>query len=63
LNLPQKSLLRVDEVAKFFSVSKGVIYRWVDAGKLLACNPGGGSLRIFRESVVELANETITLKK
>jgi excisionase family DNA binding protein len=61
--LPQKTLLRADEVAKFFSVSKSAIYRWVNAGKLLACNPSGGSLRISRESVIDLANETITLKK
>jgi len=62
-NLPQKSLLTAREVAKFFNVSNSSVYRWVDSGKLLACNPSGGCLRIFRESVIDLIKETDTLKR
>jgi excisionase family DNA binding protein len=57
--LPDKELLRVDEVAEYFGVSRKTIYNWVDMGKLQGCNPNGGSLRIFRQSVVVLIRESI----
>jgi len=47
-DLPDKSLLRPDEVAKFWSVSVKTIYRWIDLGIL----PGvkkGGAVRVPRE--------------
>jgi len=58
-DLPRKDLLRPDEVALFFNVSKATIYRWVDFGRLSASKPSGGTLRIFRESVVELLNKKV----
>ena len=39
--LPQKELLRPDEVAAFWSVSVKTIYRWIDLGILPAVKKGG----------------------
>lgn len=47
-SLPEKELLRPDEVAKFWSVSVKTIYRWIDLGII----PGvkkGGTVRVPRE--------------
>ena len=46
--LPPKSLLRPDEVAKIWKVSTKTIYRWIDIGILEAVKKGG-TLRITRE--------------
>ena len=46
--LPEKELLRPDEVAEFWSVSVKTIYRWIDLGII----PGvkkGGTVRVPRE--------------
>jgi len=48
--LPNKELLRVDEVARYFSVTKNTIYRWIKRGILEAYNPGN-TIRVKRESV------------
>ena len=48
--LPNRKLLRVDEVAQFFSVSERTIRLWVDHG-LLRAGKMRGTTRIFRESV------------
>lgn len=47
-------LLRVKEAAQLLQVSKWTIYRWIDEGRLEATKIGGGSLRIFRQSVAGL---------
>lgn len=47
-------LLRVKEAAQLLKVSKWTIYRWIDEGRLGATKIGGGSLRIFRLSVMAL---------
>jgi excisionase family DNA binding protein len=47
-SLPEKELLRPDEVAEFWSVSVKTIYRWIDLGII----PGvkkGGTVRVPRE--------------
>ena len=46
--LPEKSLLRPDEVAAFWSVSVKTIYRWIDLGILEAVKKGG-TVRVPRE--------------
>jgi excisionase family DNA binding protein len=61
-DLPQKSLLTPAQVASFFNVSRHTVYTWVEIGELRACNPSGGCLRIFRESVVDLFRESDKLK-
>ncbi len=53
-DLPNKTLFRPGEVAKFFGVSRATIYRWVEFGLLEGCKPTEGSLRIFRNSVIAL---------
>jgi excisionase family DNA binding protein len=49
--IPPKPLLRVDEVAAYFDVSKSVIYLWIDNG-LLEAEKYQGTIRIPRDSVV-----------
>lgn len=49
--IPAKPLLRVDEVAAYFDVSKSVIYLWIDNG-LLEAEKYQGTIRIPRDSVV-----------
>ena len=47
--LPDKELLRPDEVAVYFSVRLRTVYNWIDKG-LLEVKKIGGVLRITRES-------------
>jgi excisionase family DNA binding protein len=49
IQLPDKKLLRPDEVARFWSVSVKTVYRWIDIGILDAVKKGG-TVRIDRES-------------
>lgn len=53
-NAMEKTLLRVGEAAELLSVSRWTIYRWVEEGRLRGTKIGKGSLRIFRQSVVDL---------
>lgn len=57
----KKALLRVGEAAELLSVSRWTIYRWVEEGRLRGTKIGKGSLRIFRESIVDLieSNESV----
>lgn len=57
-DLPNKSLLRIDEVACFFGVHQRTVMRWLDEGILEYIKPGGKTLRIFRESVVQVMKKT-----
>ena len=53
-DLPDKALLRPDEVADYFRVKIRVIYKWVDEGRIKgAVRVAGRTIRIPRESVVE----------
>jgi excisionase family DNA binding protein len=52
IELPQKELLRVDEVASYFSVTERTIYLWIQHGHLKAIKKVG-TVRILRESVLE----------
>lgn len=54
--LPQKSLLRPDEVAAFLSVSLKTIYRWHEMG-VIEGTKLKKVLRIYRESVLKLITE------
>lgn len=51
--LPEKELLRVDEVAEYFSVTSRTIYLWIDHGHLKAEKTPTNTLRITRESVLK----------
>lgn len=49
--LPNKALLRVEEVATYFSVSRSTIYLWIDHG-ILAAEKYHKTIRIPKESVI-----------
>lgn len=51
-NLPNKKLLRVDEVATFLRVSPSTVYFWCQKGQLKFTKLRH-TIRVFRESVVE----------
>ncbi len=50
----ENTLVRVGEAAELLSVSRWTIYRWVEEGRLHGTKIGKGSLRIFRQSIVDL---------
>lgn len=53
--LPKKALLRPDEVAEYFGVSRSLIYTWCELGVLEAEQyVEHGTIRIPREAVEEL---------
>jgi excisionase family DNA binding protein len=53
-DLPDKTLLRVDEVAGFFSVTERTVYRWCEEGSLESTLINGKLLRILRQSVLKM---------
>ena len=56
LDLPLKTLLRPDEVARFMSVSMKTVYRWYHTG-LIDGAKARRSLRIYRDSILKLVDE------
>jgi excisionase family DNA binding protein len=56
--LPEKELLRPDEVAAYLSLSVKTIYGWIAEGKLPA-KKVFGTLRIPRESVLSAEKSVI----
>ena len=50
--LPNKELLRVDEVAAYLSVTERTIRLWAEHGKIKAVRTPTGMLRITRDSAV-----------
>ena len=59
-DLPHKTLLRPDEVARFLSVSLKTVYRWYCSG-LIEGAKVRGSLRIYRDSILKLVGEKDSL--
>lgn len=59
LELPKKELLRVDEVAEYFSVTERTIRLWLEHGHL-AAEKIVGTVRVTRDSVLKcrFANKT-----
>jgi excisionase family DNA binding protein len=51
-DLKDGALLRPDQVADIFKVTKKTVYNWVAQGKLAAVVVAGRSLRIKKEAVV-----------
>jgi excisionase family DNA binding protein len=53
-----KRYLTVPEVANYFSVSKSLVYEWVQAGKVSVWHPegkiGSRGLRILSESILKI---------
>lgn len=52
--LPDKALLRPDEVAAYYSVSVKTVRGWIATGKLEAKKIAGGLIRVPREAVEKL---------
>lgn len=52
MHLPEKELLRPDEVAAYLSVTVRTVYNWVEEGRLQRADIPS-VMRIFRESVVK----------
>lgn len=55
-DLPDKTLLRVEEVADYFSVTNRTIYLWLENNKLKEVRTPGKSIRITRQSVEDWVN-------
>lgn len=51
-DLPDKDLLRVDEVATYFSITEKTVYLWVEQKKLEGRRLARNVLRITRKSVL-----------
>lgn len=51
-DLKDGALLRPDQVADIFKVTKKTIYNWISRGKLTAVVVAGRSLRIKKEAVL-----------
>ena len=57
--LPNKSLLRPDEVAAYYSVSVKTVRGWIATGKLEAIKIAGGLLRIKKDEVEKIESPVI----
>ena len=53
--LPEKELLRLDEVAKYCSVTVRTVRRWIEEGRLVAIRLSPRVMRIRVSSVRRLA--------
>jgi excisionase family DNA binding protein len=51
--LPNKALLRVGEVAQYFSVTDRTVFLWIEHGHLKTEKTPGGQWRITRKSLDE----------
>ncbi len=56
--LPEKSLLRPDEVAQFWRVSVKTVYRWIDMGIISAVKKSG-TIRVPREKIKGVRSESV----
>jgi excisionase family DNA binding protein len=50
--LKDGALLRPDQVATLFGVTRQTVYNWINKGKLLAVVVAGHSIRIKKEDAV-----------
>ena len=57
--LPEKELLRPDEVAQYYSVSRSTVYSWISDGRLLAIKVAGKTLRIPRKSLKRIEDDQL----
>ncbi len=57
--LPDKELLRPDEVAAYYSVNVRTVRGWVATGKLEAIKIAGGVLRIPRTAINKIESPAI----
>lgn len=58
--IPDKELLRADEVAEIFRVKPKTIYSWHDIGKLPGVKMGNKCLRFRRAVIIEIISKDST---
>lgn len=58
-SLPNKELLRPDEIATYYSVNVKTVRGWISTGKLEAIKIAGGLLRIRREAINKIESPVI----
>lgn len=58
-DLPNKALLRPDEVADYYGVKPKTVRGWIATGKLEAVKVAGNLLRVRRESLPQLEKSTL----
>lgn len=56
--LPDRPLLRPDEVASTLGITKRTVYNWVEQGKIMAIKLGthNSSIRIYKQSLINMLN-------
>lgn len=59
IKFPDKELLRPDELAKIFNVSKQVIYLWIETGELEAVRIGKKALRVKKRDAMKMVRPAI----
>jgi len=59
MDLPNKELLRPDEVATYYSVSVKTVRGWIATGKLEAVKIAGGLLRVPRTAIKKIESPVI----
>ena len=57
--LPDKELLRPDEVAAYYSVSVKTVRGWIAIGKIDAIKIAGGLLRIPRSAINKIESPAV----
>jgi len=57
--LPNKALLRPDEVAKYLSVKRSIVYLWIKTGQMEGVKLPGKTIRVRREEVIRIQKSTI----
>ena len=50
--LPDKELLRVDEVAHYFGVTARTVYTWIKRNQIEVKRTPGKQIRVLRESIM-----------
>lgn len=58
MDVSEKKLLRPDEVAKHFSISKKTVFKWIYQGKLKAYRVGR-IIRITQQSVIDMKKNCV----
>jgi excisionase family DNA binding protein len=59
IKFPDEELLRPDELAKMFKVSKQVIYLWIETGELEAVRIGKKALRVKKRDAMKMVKPAI----
>jgi len=58
-HLADKEFFRPAEVAKYFCVALSTVYSWIDTGKLDAVKIGDKTVRIKRETIINIQKSTL----